>query len=91
MPKLSFKEHYLSEMPWIDGIDFNFEKSYWVDHFIKIVEKHKPVLNKLLDEFIKNEIYRGVFKKKFNTLNPEDKQKILNVLPDKFITDMGLQ
>ena len=89
---MNFKEHYFVEMPWIAnlGIDFKMEKSDWPDRFVEIVLEYKHQLNKILDPFY-NIFYKKFFAKQFSKLSDENKQKIIKVLPNKFVKDMGLE
>jgi hypothetical protein len=87
---MRFKE-FINEMPWTDykgiTIDYEFEKSNWVDKLIKNLDEYGPDI--ILKPFY-NKLYKGVLQKKFKKLSQKDKDKLLDELPIKFVTDMKI-
>ena len=92
--KLSFKEHYLNEMPWVKGddkhLDFKMELPNWPDRFVEIMTNNKNK-DRILKHFYDIDLYRVFFTKRFEKLNDQEKKKVLSVLPNKFIKDMRLE
>lgn len=93
--KLSFKEHYLNEMPWLTvgkgHFDIKMEKPGWVDRFIKMINDNTKIVDEILQQFYEVPFYKLMLKRQFQKLINDDQQRLLEILPDKFVDDMELE